>query len=149
MMLIGTWRAHIEGELLALPQAFRPAVGEGLTVTRGFDRCLQAFPADSWQALACRVSNLPLTADAARSLRRMLFGAAVDLAVEPCGNLLIPRRLLAYAEISDQAVFVGCDSYFEIWSPQALRATSERPQTLERLAGLVAGLSSPTMSAVI
>lgn len=138
-MLIGTWWATLDGERVALPHAFRPAAAAGLTVTRGFDRCLQAFPADSWLALAGRVSSLPLTADAARSLRRLLFGAAVVLAPDPLGALTLPRRLLAFAEIDTQAVFLGCDSYFEIWSPAALGAASEGAPTLDRLAGLVAG----------
>lgn len=149
MMLIGTWLAPIEGEQITLPQAFRPAAAGGLTVTRGFERCLQAFPADSWQTLAGRVSSLPLTADAARSLRRLLFGAAVDLTPDQLGCVSLPRRLLAFAEIGPQAVFVGCDSYFEIWSPAIFRAAADSSPTLERLAGLVAGLSAPRPVAIL
>lgn len=142
MMLIGTWRVRLEDGRLALPQPFRSSAADGLTITRGFDHCLQAFPAATWQALARRVSTLPLTADAARTFRRMLFGTAVDLAPGTLEALTIPRSLLAYAEITTQAVCIGCNSYFEIWSPEALRATGEHLPASDRLASLFAGLAT-------
>lgn len=148
-MLIGTWTVTLESDQLALPGPFRLILGDGVTLTRGFDRCLQAFPADAWHTLAHRVSALPLTADAARSLRRMIFGAAVTLPPDPRHTLAIPRHLLAYAGIGAQAVVVGCDTYFEIWSPDGWRAAAERTPTADRLSGLVAGLATPYAPAIL
>lgn len=148
MLLIGTWRVRLDAGRLTLPSSFHAAASDGLTVTRGLDRCLQAFPADAWNDLARRVGDLPLTADAARTLRRLLFGAAMDLPPSP-DALQLPRALLAYAGISARAVLIGCDTYFEIWSPEALRAASERPLALDRLAGLVASLAAPAVPAIL
>jgi MraZ protein len=148
MLLIGTWRARLDAGRLTLPHSFHRAASDGLTITRGLDRCLQAFPAAAWHDLARRVGDLPLTADAARMLRRLLFGAAVDLPSSP-DALLIPRQLLAYAGIGAQAVLVGCDTYFEIWSPEALSAASARPPALDRLTGLVASLAAPAAPAIL
>lgn len=148
MLLIGTWRASIEAGRLTLPRTFHLAASDGLTITRGFDCCLQAFPPAVWQDLARRVGALPLTADAARTLRRLLFGAAVDL--QPTlDTLVIPRQLLAYAGIGATAVLVGCDTYFELWSPEAFRAATERPVALDRLTGLVASLAAPVAPAIL
>lgn len=118
-MLIGTWNGALDSEgRLALPPAFRRAAAEGLTITRGFDRCLQVFPAAAWQSLAQRVSALPITADAARALRRMLFGAAAPLAPDATDWLCIPPALCAYADLAGRTVCVGMHSYFEIWSAE-------------------------------
>ncbi|NTU82601.1 MAG: division/cell wall cluster transcriptional repressor MraZ [Chloroflexales bacterium] len=151
MMLIGTWRISLERSgRLSLPLPFRPIVADGLTVTRSFDRCLQIFPADAWHTLARRVSALPLTADTARSFRRLIFGAAVDLTLDQAGTITLPRSLLAHAELASQAILVGCEAYIEIWSPERWQALSEGPPpAIERLAGLVASLVTlPTPAAL-
>jgi MraZ protein len=121
---------------------FRALVADGLTVTRGFDRCLQVFPADAWHTLARRVSDLPITPDAARAFRRLIFGTAADLAPDEGSALTLPRSLLTYAELASQAVLVGCDAYFEIWSPERWQAINDGPPTIDRLTGLVASLAA-------
>lgn len=150
MMLLGTWKMPFDSCMrLSLPPPFRLALTEGCTVTRGFDRCLQVFPNDAWRCLARRVSDLPLTANAARSLRRLIFGAAADLALDDAGALLIPQPLLSYGELSSAAVVVGCDTFFEIWSPDRWRVASERPPAVEHVAGLLAGLAASPSPALL
>lgn len=150
MMLIGTWTVALDrGGRLALPPPFRAIVSDGMTVTRGFDRCLQVFPNDAWYTLARRVSDLPLTAADARSFRRLIFGAAADLALDRSGALTLPRSLLTYAELSGHAVLVGCDTYFEIWSPERWNLTSDGHPALDQLAGLVAGLTATSTPAAL
>jgi MraZ protein len=148
MLLLGTWVVPLEGRGLALPQPFRAAAADGLIITRGFERCLQAFPAEAWRTFARRIGDLPLTADAARTLRRLIFGAAVDLALDSLDAVALPRNLLAHAELQTQAVFVGCATYFEIWSAERWRAAD---QTLpgEHLAGLRAGLAPAYAPAIL
>lgn len=127
MMLIGTWDAHLDQTgRLVLPPAFRPIAAEGLTITRGFDRCLQAFPAQTWHTVARHVSDMPLSADAARVTRRLIFGGAAGLSSDASGALAIPQPLLAYAEISTAAVLVGMDTYFELWSPEGWQIAANR-----------------------
>lgn len=127
MMIIGTWDAHLDpsGRLI-LPNTFRAIATEGLTLTRGFERCLQAFPAKTWHTLARHVSDLPLSADAARVTRRLIFGGAAGLALDDAGALTIPQLLLAYAEISTAVVLVGMDTYFELWSPEGWQIAANR-----------------------
>lgn len=126
-MLLGTWdlRADASGRL-ALPPPFVAASAAGLTVTRGFDRCLHAFPRPSWDSLTSRLAALPLGAEPARHVRRLIFGAATDLALDDAGALTLPRPLLTYAEITSAVVIVGMDSYFEIWSPEAWQASTDQ-----------------------
>ncbi len=133
-MLIGTWNVTVAVGRLVLPTSFQDTAAAGLIATRGFDRCLQVFPANSWHELAGRVSALPLTADAARSLRRMLFGAAADLSLDLDGTIMLPRNLLSFAELTNEAVLVGLDTYFEIWHPARWQSASE-PARLATFAG--------------
>lgn len=127
MMLLGTWEVRAdETGRIALPRPFVAATAAGLTVTRGFDRCLQAFPRSAWDALAGRVGALPLGAEPARHVRRLLFGAAADLALDDAGGLTLPPPLRGYAEIGAAAVLVGMESYFEIWSAEAWQAMDDQ-----------------------
>ena len=126
-MLLGTWDISTDGGgRLTLPPTFVNAAAAGVTVTRGFDRCLHAFPRSAWDALARRVGSLPLGAEPARHMRRLLFGAAADLALDDGAGLVIPRPLLSYAEITSSVVLIGMDSYFEIWSPDAWQAAADQ-----------------------
>jgi MraZ protein len=122
-MLLGTWDLPADQRArLALPPPFAAAARAGLTVTRGFDRCLHAFPHRAWDQLAARVAALPLGAPAARHVRRLIFGAAAHLAPDDAGAISIPPPLLAYAEIDGPAVLVGMETYFEIWAPALWQA---------------------------
>lgn len=119
MSLLGTWEQPIKGEQhLLLPPAFCEALDEGCFVTRGFDTCLHAFPRPSWRALSQRIVDLPLAMHASRQVRRLIFGSAVDLAVDSEGSISLPQQLRAYAGLTDRAIVVGLETYFEIWAPE-------------------------------
>ncbi|PDW03515.1 division/cell wall cluster transcriptional repressor MraZ [Candidatus Viridilinea mediisalina] len=120
-MLFGTWRLDRTSDgRFVLPSAWHAVTSAGLTITRGFEPCLQLFPLATWQPLAQRVSSLPLTAAAARMLRRLLFSAAAQLVPDAEACVAIPPRLLAYANLAAGAVAVGMVSYVELWSPECL-----------------------------
>ncbi len=126
-MFIGTFDTAVEPSgRIVLPLAFRAAALEGITVTRGFDRCAQAFPSPVWQDLARRINALPLFVDAARQARSLLFASAAELTLDASGALLLPRPLLAHAGIASTVVLVGMGAFFELWSPEAWNAASDR-----------------------
>lgn len=146
-MFIGTFEIAVEPSgRIALPPAFRAAATEGLTVTRGFERCAQAFPTPIWQELARRVNALPLFVDAARQARSLLFAAAAEVALDAAGTVLLPRPLLAHAGITSTAVLVGMGAFFELWSPEAWHAASDR---LLDVASRWAGEEPPSILASI
>jgi MraZ protein len=120
---------------VVLPTPFRAAQTESLIVTRGFDRCLQVFPRSVWNPIADRVSNLPIGSDAARNLRRLLFADAVEVSPDTNGSVELPPRLRDYANLDEQVVVSGMDTYFEIWSRAAWEAQNTQ---LEQAAATLA-----------
>jgi MraZ protein len=112
---------------VAVPARFREELelAEGLILTRGFDRCLQAFPRPAWERLRQRVSSLSMGNEEARNLRRLLFSGAVDVEVDRQGRILIPQNLREYASLAEQVVLAGMDVYFEIWSNERWRSVLE------------------------
>lgn len=146
-MFIGTFEIAVEPSgRIVLPLAFRAAALEGLTVTRGFDRCAQAFPTPIWHDLARRINALPLFVDAARQARSLLFAAAAELTPDATGAVLLPRPLLAHAGIASTVALVGMGVFFELWSPEAWNAASDR---LLDVASRWAGKEPPSILASI
>ena len=116
-MFLGEYEHSIDTKgRVAVPAKFRTQLEGGLVVTRGFERCLQVYPMDQWQALSERVSGLSLGSTEARQLRRLLFASAFDTEVDKQGRILLPANLREYAGIGDEAVVAGMNTYFEIWS---------------------------------
>jgi MraZ protein len=100
---------------LAVPARFRDELGDGVVVTRGFDRCLMGFPRAIWDQLAQQVSGLSLGQGEARNLRRLLFSGAADVMLDRQGRILIPQNLREYANLGDQVIIAGLNTHFEIW----------------------------------
>jgi MraZ protein len=101
---------------LAVPARFREDLGDGVVITRGFDRCLMGFPRAVWTRLAEQVSNLSLGQGEARNLRRLLFSGAADIMLDRQGRILIPQNLREYAGLGEQVIVAGLNTHFEIWS---------------------------------
>lgn len=101
---------------VAVPARFREDIQEGLILTRGFDRCLQAFPQPIWKSLAERVSASSLGNEEARNLRRLLFSGAAEVEMDRQGRILIPQNLRDYASLNERVIVAGMNTYFEIWS---------------------------------
>jgi MraZ protein len=104
---------------LDIPAEFRVELREGLTLTRGIDRCLLVLPAPEWQELAEKISaRLPITSRNARAFARFIFSGALACAPDQEGRIPLPASLQEYAGIEEEAIVVGLNTYVEIWSPQ-------------------------------
>lgn len=122
-MFLGEYEHNMDDKgRLAIPARFREALGEGVVITRGFDRCLMGFPRAIWEPLAQQVSGLSLGQGEARNLRRLLFSGAADIMMDRQGRILIPQNLREYAELGEQVIVAGLNTHFEIWTGERWRA---------------------------
>ena len=55
----------------------------------------------------------------ARRLQRPLSANASDVQVDAQGRILLPKHLLAYAELEKEALIIGAGNRAEIWNPEA------------------------------
>jgi MraZ protein len=119
VMFLGEFEHTLDnGGRITLPAKFRSGLAQGVVITRGLDRCLFLFPMAQWLPLAERISALPLGKPGARALRRLLFSGASDVVPDRQGRILIPAYLREYANISDQVVITGLNTYVEIWNAE-------------------------------
>jgi MraZ protein len=129
---------------LAVPARFRPALQDGLVITRGLDRCLVIWDSESWRGQAERVRTLnPFKGDA-RRLQRHFFSGAVPAQPDKLGRIVIPQFLREYAQLDTDVVVVGLADRIEVWSRvewQRERTEAERSSAdfAEHLAATEAG----------
>ena len=88
-------------------------------MTRGADRSLALFTAESWSALCDKIDMLPLGDVDARNLRRFLFAEAAHVELDAQGRLLIPAELRTFAGIDRAVVVIGVNRSVEIWAADA------------------------------
>jgi MraZ protein len=111
---------------LTIPSKFRGELSAGLVVTKGMDRCLVIYTLDAWGRLKERIANLPVTDRTARDLRRLVFASASDTAPDGQGRINIPQPLRDFAGLDGQIIVAGCDSYIELWAPDAWAEVQSR-----------------------
>lgn len=116
-LLIGEYAHTLDGKgRLTVPARFREDLGDRFIVTLGLDGCLAGYAYAEWSRLTERLKALPMTSRDARAFLRLLLAGATEVEVDRQGRVLIPPRLRAAAEITDEVVLVGLDTRMEIWA---------------------------------
>lgn len=141
-MFLGEFQHTVDDKgRLAIPAKFRPALVDGLVVTRGLDRCLYVWTLEQWQELAQKLAKLPVMQSDARRVARHFFSGAVDSKLDKLGRVVLPQFLREYAALRDEVVVVGVYGRIEIWSREgwdAERSVAEEQSSVfaEHLADL-------------
>jgi MraZ protein len=122
-MLLGTHEHTIDDKnRLTLPAKFRESFADGLVVSKGLDRCLQAYRREDWDRLVeSRLAPLDPFSQEARRIQRFHFAGAAEAELDKQGRLMIPAPLLEHAQLSREVVVAGMRDHVEIWDREAWR----------------------------
>jgi len=105
---------------VAIPARLRPAFAEGVYLTRGFDRCLAAYPPDEWDRfVAEQTGDLPAMSEKGREIRRFLFANATFDQLDRQGRITVPAVLLGFAGLSKDVTVIGMHDHIELWDGAA------------------------------
>ncbi len=119
-MFIGEYQLNIDEKgRLAIPKKFRKDLAKGAVVTRGIDNCLFLYTAKAWQALADKLSQLPMSQKNTRAFARLMLAGAMDVQVDGQGRIVLPEYLRAYAHCGKNVVVAGLFNRLEIWDAAA------------------------------
>jgi len=125
VIFTGTYecKVDVKGRIM-LPIAFRRKLGE-VEVYRFVikkelygKKCLELFTEEEWNRVNNHILKTikPYNPDDREFLRDFMEDVA-EVECDPMGRLLIPGRLLKYAEIKNDTLLLGHPGKIEIWSP--------------------------------
>lgn len=112
-----------------------------LFITTG-SNYLTAYPQSIWETLVNKVRQLPSLKKEVAEFKRLFLGSAQEVTVKH-GRILIPASLRKHAEIEKEAVLVGVDNTFEIWSKARWEEFfQDRQESLDDLGDKLASLGN-------
>ena len=99
-----------------IPPRFRNYLKDGVVLTPGADNCITAYTVSDWRKLATTLTSSSLTRSKTRRLNRVFFATAFTTRMDGQGRIAIPAPLREHANIVDEAVIAGANTYLEIWN---------------------------------
>ncbi|GAB5539691.1 MAG: division/cell wall cluster transcriptional repressor MraZ [Salibacteraceae bacterium] len=118
---LGEFECKLDGKSrFLLPAGLKkqldPAANEQFVMNRGFEGCLVLYPQNEWDKIASRLKKLNLFVSKNRAFYRQFHNGATSVALDNTGRVLIPKTLLAYADLKKEAVLFAYADRIEIWS---------------------------------
>ena len=109
-------------------------------MNRGFEGCLVLYPMNEWEKITARLRKLNLFVAKNRAFYRQFHNGATAVTLDNNGRVLIPRSLMAYADLSKEAVLFAYADRIEIWSKDRYEAVmNQDPEGFADLAEEVMG----------
>jgi MraZ protein len=103
---------------IAIPSRFRDllsAAGCTTLIVTNYDRCLNAYTLDEWEALEERFSQLPQFDPKVIAFQRFFLSGAAECHLDKSGRINIPNNLRAFAGIERECTIIGSGKKFEFW----------------------------------
>jgi MraZ protein len=105
---------------LTVPARFRSELSSGVVLAKGFETCLQLYPASTYDEIArTAMAGVNPLSPQARELNRHLYGNTLPTELDGAGRIMLPAPFLQYAGISKEAVIIGAGTCLEIWDREA------------------------------
>jgi len=109
------YRLDEKGRLM-IPPKFRNVFKDGVVLTSSAENCITAYTTSEWTKLSDSLTSSPLARSKMRRLNRALFATAFSTTIDNQGRVAIPAPLRDHAQIAEEAVVVGVNTYLEIWN---------------------------------
>jgi MraZ protein len=119
--LIGEYECKLDPKgRFILPTGLKKQIpqeaGEHFVVNRGFEKCLILYPKNEWDVISDEINKLNPYVKRNREFIRYFYRGATELMLDNAARLLLPKRLLEYAEIDKDVVLFAHTNKIEIWS---------------------------------
>ncbi len=101
---------------MPIPPKFRRELKDGVVLSPGAEKCINVYPLAEWKKLATSVTSGPLTPNKLRRLYRAIFASAFSVNIDGQGRVALPIPLRECAEIIEDVVIAGANTYLEIWN---------------------------------
>ena len=118
-MFLGEFEYKIDEKgRVPVPPKFRRELKEGVILATGVEKCINAYPATEWRKLAASLTTGSVTPSKLRRLNRAIFATAFSLNLDGQGRIALPIPLRESAEIEDEVIIAGANTYLELWNKE-------------------------------
>jgi len=101
-----------------IPPKFRGVLREGVVLTPGLDKCINAYPLSEWKKVADTLTTGTVSPAKLRRLNRAIFATAFSLEVARQGRVALPSPLRQYALIEGDVIIAGVNNCLELWDKE-------------------------------
>ncbi|TAL70278.1 MAG: division/cell wall cluster transcriptional repressor MraZ [Bacteroidetes bacterium] len=95
-----------------------PDANDNFTVIRGLDKCIEVYPSDIWKLKEARFEELDQYEPESRYFLRKLLMWSEEVDLDGQQRIILPKKLMEYAEIDNKVVIIGVGDHIEIWNPE-------------------------------
>ena len=99
-----------------IPPKFRRELREGMVLTPGIEKCIIIYPLAEWKKVATTLTSGSVTPSKLRRLNRAIFATAFSTNIDGQGRIALPAPLREHAEIVDEVIIAGDNTYLELWN---------------------------------
>lgn len=94
-----------------------PEANDTFVLTRGFEKCIYAYPMDEWKKKEGSLEQLNEYQEKNRFFMRMLLQFSEDVKMDAQLRIALPKELLAFAGIEKKVTIAGVMNHIEFWNP--------------------------------
>lgn len=108
-----------QSKRLSIPVKLRSSLKKNKVIlSKGFDQCIFGYSLEGWEAQSAKHLENPISDPQSRNLRRFVFSASEEVDFDSQGRMVIPKTLIAYAQITSRVIVIGAGDHFEIWAEE-------------------------------
>ena len=117
-----------------------PEAQGSFVVNRGLENHLSLYPKNEWDKITEKIDSLNSFDEDVRYFRRYYYRGASEITLDSSSRILLPKKLLTWAEIAGEVVLFAHTNVVEIWNPDKYdNILSNEPKNFSQLAQKVMG----------
>ncbi len=106
---------------LVMPSKFKSQLpedgGHELVIQQGIEPYLSIYPMLEFKKVVSKVAGLSEFNEENRQIRLNFFSGIASVELDDNGRFLIPKNMLAYAELQKDVVLIGMNNMIVVWEP--------------------------------
>ena len=123
-MFLGSFNYTIDAKgRISIPARLRkfvsPDANDTFVFTRGSLKCINIYPMNYWkELLESKLDRLNSFDPNDTKFLRLFLPSAAEDQFDTQSRLLVPKRLIEYADIEKDVIILGMNKYIEVWNPK-------------------------------
>lgn len=123
-MFLGSFNYTLDAKgRISIPARLRkfvsPEANNTFVLTRGSEKCINIYPMNYWKELVeSKLDKLNSFDPKDTKFMRLFLQEAAEDQFDTQSRILVPKKLIDFAEIEKNVVILGMNKYIEVWNPK-------------------------------